>query len=94
MPSTKVVDRYADFKLIRIHCHGADDCAPERLASYGELLERSPGTILIKVKRDRVIPVCKAVLDELPVTDIDIQEAPIEDIVRRIFNRAVPGATK
>ena len=41
----------------------------------------------IKVKRDRVIPVCKALLDELPVTDIDIQEVPIEEVIRRIFAR-------
>jgi len=39
------------------------------------------------VKRDRVIPVCKALLDELPVSDIDIQEVPIEDIIRQIFAR-------
>lgn len=39
------------------------------------------------VKRDRVIPVCKALLDELPVNDIDIQEVPIEDVIRQIFAR-------
>jgi hypothetical protein len=26
-------------------------------------------------------------LDELPISDIDIQEVPIEDIVRQIFSR-------
>jgi ABC-type uncharacterized transport system ATPase subunit len=41
----------------------------------------------LKVKRDRVIAVCKALLDELPVTDIDIQEVPIEEVIRRIFAR-------
>jgi ABC-type uncharacterized transport system ATPase subunit len=39
------------------------------------------------VKRDRVIPACKTLLDELPVTDIDIQEVPIEDVIRQIFAR-------
>ena len=43
--------------------------------------------IQLKVKRDRVIPVCKALLDELPVSDIDIQEVPIEEVIRRIFAR-------
>jgi len=38
-------------------------------------------------QRDRVVPVCKALLDELPVQDIDIQEVPIEDIIRQIFAR-------
>jgi ABC-type uncharacterized transport system ATPase subunit len=40
-----------------------------------------------KVKRDRVILTCKALLDELPVSDIDIQEVPIEDVIRQIFAR-------
>jgi ABC-2 type transport system ATP-binding protein len=80
-----VVDRYADFKLIRIHFEGKFDSGPGRFESYGEVVENEPATVTLKVKRERVIPVCKAVLDELPVSDIDIQEAPIEDIVRRLF---------
>ena len=57
------------------------------LSRYGEVVEQKPGSITFKVKRDRVIPVCKALLDELPVTDIDIQEVPIEDVIRQIFAR-------
>ena len=41
----------------------------------------------LKIKRDRVVPVCKALFDELPVRDIDIQEVPIEDIIRQVFER-------
>jgi hypothetical protein len=29
-------------------------------------------------------------LDELPVSDIDIQEVPIEEVIRRIFARQSP----
>ena len=45
------------------------------------------GSIRFKVKRDRVIPVCKLLLDDLAVSDIDIQEVPIEDVIRQIFAR-------
>jgi len=54
---------------------------------YGEVVEQTPGNLKLKVKRDRVISVCKSLLDELPVTDIDIQEVPIEEVIRQIFNR-------
>jgi len=84
---SEVVDRFADFKLISIECEGADNCSAESLKKYGELVERNLGEIKLKVKRDRVIPVCKALLDELPVRDIDIQEVPIEDVIRQIFAR-------
>jgi len=84
---SEVLDRFADFKLITIHCEGGADCPTESLAKYGEVTEKNPGRIQLKVKRDRVIPVCKALLDELPVSDIDIQEVPIEEVIRRIFAR-------
>jgi len=48
-------------------------------------VEQNRGSVKLKVKRERVIPVCKALLDEVPVSDIDIQEVPIEEVIRRIF---------
>jgi ABC-2 type transport system ATP-binding protein len=84
---SEVVDRFADFKLITIQCEGAANSSAENLNKYGEVVEQRPGSITLKVKRDRVIAVCKALLDELPVTDIDIQEVPIEEVIRRVFAR-------
>jgi ABC-2 type transport system ATP-binding protein len=83
----EVIDRFADFKLVTIQCGG--DTAPDlrRWEQYGEVVERTPATIQLKVKRDRVIAACKALLDELPVKDIDIEEVPIEEIIRQIFRR-------
>lgn len=83
----EILDRFADFKHITIQCDGARDCPPERLAKYGEVIEQNAGAIRFKVKRDRVIPACKALLDDFPVRDIDIEEVPIEDVIRQIFAR-------
>jgi ABC-2 type transport system ATP-binding protein len=84
---SEVVDRFADFKLITIQFEGNGTYSAESVAKYGELVEQSPGSLTLKVKRDRVIVACKALLDELPVSDIDIQEVPIEDVIRKIFAR-------
>ena len=84
---SEIVDRFADFKLVMIQCAAADAWPAEKLSGYGEVVEQSPTAIKLKVKRDRVITVCKALLDELPVSDIDIQEVPIEDVIRQIFAR-------
>lgn len=83
----EVLDRFADSKLVSIQCEGGADCSAEHLGKYGEVVAQSPGRIQLKVKRERVIPVCKALLDELPVSDIDIQEVPIEEVIRQIFSR-------
>jgi ABC-2 type transport system ATP-binding protein len=84
---SEVLDRFADSKMITIQRAHAADCASEDLRRYGEVIEHTAACIKLKVPRDRVIPVCKALLDELPVIDIDIQETPIEDIIRKIFAR-------
>jgi ABC-2 type transport system ATP-binding protein len=80
-----VLDRFADFKLVTIQCAKTPIPAAANLTQYGEVVQQSPVEARLKVKRDRVVPVCKALLDTLPITDIDIQEVPIEDIIREIF---------
>ncbi|MBI4325588.1 MAG: ABC transporter, partial [Chloroflexi bacterium] len=84
---SEILDRVADFKLVTIHCMETTDRTSASLEKYGEVVEQTPAGIKLKVKRDRVIPVCKTLLDELPVSDIDIQEVPIEEVIRQIFAR-------
>jgi ABC-2 type transport system ATP-binding protein len=84
---SEVVDRFADFKHITIQCDGAEKCSNDSLAKYGEVVEKTTESVKLKVKRDRVIAACKGLLDELPVRDIDIEEVPIEDVIRQIFAR-------
>jgi ABC-2 type transport system ATP-binding protein len=83
---SEVLDRFADFKLVTLQLTGTGALSPD-LEKYGQVVERTPLSATLKVKRDRVIPVCKALLDELPISDIDIQEVPIEDVIRQIFAR-------
>ena len=84
---SQVLDRFADFKLITIQCSAGQSCPREGLERFGDIVEHTPASVKLKVKRDRVIAVCKSLLDELPVNDIDIREVPIEDVVRQIFAR-------
>ena len=81
----EVIDRFADHKLITIHTEAASMCPRAQLERYGEVVEQTEGAVRLKVKRERVIPVCKALLDEVPVRDIDIEEVPVEDIIRQLF---------
>jgi viologen exporter family transport system ATP-binding protein len=86
----EVLDRFADVKIVTIQC-GEGGSIPADLDRYGVVVERNAGMVKLKVKRERVIAVCKALLDELPVTDIDIQEVPIEEVIRQLFAREQPG---
>ncbi|MBI5775295.1 MAG: ATP-binding cassette domain-containing protein [Verrucomicrobia bacterium] len=83
----EVIDRFADFKLVTIECDPGPERSAASLAKFGDVVDQTSTTVKLKVKRDRVVPVCKALFDELPVRDIDIQEVPIEDIIRELFAR-------
>src|SRR4051812_26069144 len=84
---TEIIDRFADFKLITIQCEPGAATDRAVLEECGEVVEQSASQIKFKVKRERVIPVCKRLLDLLAVKDIDIEEVPIEDIIRQLFAR-------
>jgi ABC-2 type transport system ATP-binding protein len=83
----EIIDRFADFKIVTISWQTGASFPALDFGRYGELVENSPNRIQLKVKRDQVIAVCKELLDKVPVNDIDIQEVPIEEVIRQIFAR-------
>jgi ABC-2 type transport system ATP-binding protein len=83
----EILDRFADFKILTISWETGASFPAVDFAHYGQLIEQSPNRVQLKVKRDSVIAVCKELLDKIPVDDIDIQEVPIEEVIRQIFAR-------
>jgi ABC-2 type transport system ATP-binding protein len=84
---SEVIDRFADFKIVTISWLTGASFPPVNLRQFGEVLQQTSNRIQLKIKRDQVIAVCKRLLDELPVNDIDIEEVPIEEVIRQIFAR-------
>lgn len=82
----EVLDRFADFKIVTIHLGGPVPAGLD-FSLFGEVVQNDEHLLKLKVKRERVIAVCKQLLDTLPVQDIDIQEVPIEEVIRGIFAR-------
>jgi ABC-2 type transport system ATP-binding protein len=83
----EIIDRFADFKILTISWQTGASFPAVDFSRFGELVENSANRIQLKVKRDQVIAVCKELLDKVPVNDIDIQEVPIEEVIRHIFAR-------
>jgi len=84
---SEVIDRFADFKIVTISWVTGATMPAVDLKQFGDVLQQTSNRIQLKIKRDQVIAVCKRLLDELPVNDIDIQEVPIEEVIRQIFAR-------
>jgi ABC-2 type transport system ATP-binding protein len=83
----EILDRFADFKILTISWEIGASFPALDFTHYGQLIEQSPNRIQLKVKRDSAISVCKELLDKVPVNDIDIQDVPIEEVIRQIFAR-------
>jgi ABC-2 type transport system ATP-binding protein len=83
----EIIDRFANFKVVTIQCEPGKAFPAGDLSKYGDCIGQNAVEIKLKVPRDRLVAVCKLLFDELPVADIDIQEVPIEDVIRQIFAR-------
>jgi ABC-2 type transport system ATP-binding protein len=83
-----IIDRFADSKIVTISWEAGASLPPGDLSRFGVVVEQGPNRVQLKVKRDQVISTCKQLLDQLPVSDIDIQETPIEDVIRQVFGAA------
>jgi len=81
----EVVERFAGSKLLTLELQDGATPAGD-LSMFGKVLEQSPDRIRLKVPRPQVIPVCKALLERLPVADIAIQDISIEDVIRNVFS--------
>jgi len=81
-PLTTVVDRFSTHKIVAFTF---EDAAARDFAVFGEVTGQTPQTVSIKVPRTRVAETCRAVLARDKVTDMTIQEIPIEEVIRRMF---------
>jgi ABC-2 type transport system ATP-binding protein len=80
-PLSRLSERFSAHKMIRVE---ATDL-PDDLARYGRVIERSPARVSIEVRRDEVSAVAGHLLEVATVTDLAIEETPLEDVIDRVF---------
>ncbi len=81
-PLGTIVDRFSTHKMILFTFEAA---AAREFSMFGEVTEQTPQTVLLKVPRAQVAETCRAVLARERVSDITVQELPIEEVIRRMF---------
>jgi ABC-2 type transport system ATP-binding protein len=55
------------------------------LSAYGEVLSVEEGRVVLRVSRAEAPEVTTRLLRDLPVTDLTIEDPPIEDVIERVF---------
>jgi ABC-2 type transport system ATP-binding protein len=84
-----LADRFSQTKTITVI---AAEMGGE-LQRLGEVIERSPGKLVLQVPKDRVADaVTNLVSTSTGITDLSIDEPPIEDVIEQVF--ASPGRSQ
>ena len=60
------------------------------LKKYGKIISYDPLKTSFEIPRDKIREKASNMLKDLPVDDLDIQEIPIEEIIRQVFESSTP----
>ncbi len=88
----RLVQKFADHKEITVTF--SRPVIRDELLLFGEVDHFEPLRATLHVSRPEVREVAKRLLDTLPVADLLIEEAPIEEVVRSMFVNSVPQESK
>ena len=83
---TALVQRFASHKVIAVEVDGDGI----DLARYGEVVASSGGRVTLRVPKEETARVTGRLLSELTVTDLTVEDPPIEEVIDRVFQQ---GAT-
>ncbi len=87
-----LAEKIAPHKLIRIEfSHSLNG---HRLEEYGEVIKTRGQRAELLVPRDATPNVAARMLAELPISDVTIEEPPIEQVITRVFEQAARARTE
>jgi len=83
-PLSEVIDRFSGHKILSLTFEQKDS---RDFSAFGEVLEQTPVSVRMKVPRTQVTDICRRLLDACHVTDINVQELPVEEVIRQLFGQ-------
>ncbi|MFN2509270.1 MAG: ATP-binding cassette domain-containing protein [Chthoniobacterales bacterium] len=81
-PLNAIIDRFSGFKILSLTF---DQAVVRDFAEFGEVIEQTPVSVQLKVPRAKVTHTCRQLLESCKVTDINVQELPVEEVIRQLF---------
>jgi ABC-2 type transport system ATP-binding protein len=79
----EIIKKFANHKLITVVF--SSDVDKSALEKIGQVKEFEPPKAVISVKRNATSMAASALLQNMPVADLNIEEPQIEDIIREVF---------
>ena len=81
-PLTQIIDRFSGNKILSLTFERA---VQRDFAPFGEVVEQTPVSVQLKVPRAKVTETCRELLEACDVSDINVQELPVEEVIRQLF---------
>ena len=81
-PLNAIIDRFSGYKILSLTF---EDQAERDFSAFGEVIEQTPVSVQLKVPRAKVTETCRQLLEACNVNDINVQELPVEEVIRQLF---------
>jgi ABC-2 type transport system ATP-binding protein len=81
-----LVQRFTTHKTIVVRLEGST----ADLSSYGEVISCEEGLATLRVPKAETARVTERLLADLPVTDLTVEDPPIEEAIERVFAQEPP----
>jgi ABC-2 type transport system ATP-binding protein len=81
-PLNSIIDRFSGYKIISLTFGGPGD---RDFSALGEVVQKTPVSVQLKVPRAKVTETCRRLLEGCAVIDINVQELPVEEVIRQLF---------
>jgi len=82
-PLSGLVSKVNEYKNVRLTFTA--DVPRQRLQTFGEVMEFEPRVALLRIPRAESAKHAAALLEQLPVDDISIDEEPVDNVIRHVF---------
>lgn len=83
-PLNSIIERFATYKILSL---SFEDHADRDFSGAGEVIEQLSLNVVLKVPKAKVTDTCREILAAYKVTDISVQEVPIEEVIRQVFGQ-------
>jgi ABC-2 type transport system ATP-binding protein len=83
-PLSSIIDRFSGHKILTLTFEKA---VTRDFSAFGQVVEQSPVSVQLKVPRAKVTETCRQLLEACDVSDINVQELPVEEVIRQLFGQ-------
>jgi ABC-2 type transport system ATP-binding protein len=81
-PLNEIIDRFSGHKILSLTF---DKQVTRDFSAFGEVIEQTAMSVQLRVPRAKVTETCRQLLEACDVSDINVQEVPVEEVIRQLF---------